>query len=77
MLDSRPEPSGLLYGYIPEPEVSRERGVTQRTLRAERARGNGPPFLRLGKKIYYPRDAFRAWLKCRETRPVRSGKGAG
>ena len=58
----------LLDGLLPEPEYCRQRGVTIRTVRKERQRGDASPWVRLGKKIYYL-DAgtpeYQAWLKKR------------
>ena len=67
----------LLAGYLPETEVAAARGVTVRALRAERQRGEGPPFVRISRTVYYPREGFRQWLKAIEVRLVRSaGKAA-
>jgi hypothetical protein len=63
-----------LAGYAPEVEMARVRRVTQRTLRAERQRGDGPPYVKDGKKIYYPLSGFRKWLKACERQPVRSDR---
>jgi hypothetical protein len=63
-----------LAGYAPEAEMARIRKKTQRTLRSERQRGEGPPYVRDGKKIYYPLDGFRDWIKSRERQPVRSSR---
>ncbi len=65
----------LFAGYLTEEQVAKERRRTRRTLRAERARGEGPPYIRLGKEILYQEDEFRAWLKSIAIRPVR-GKAA-
>jgi hypothetical protein len=61
-----------LAGYLPDAELAKIRKVTPRTQRAERQRGEGPPYVRDGKKIYYPLSGFREWLKSREHQPVRS-----
>jgi hypothetical protein len=60
-----------LAGYLPEAEMAKSRKVTPRTLRAERQRGDGPPYVKDGKKVFYPIDGFRAWLKGMERHPVR------
>ena len=43
----------LLSGYLPEREVAAQREISLRTLRLERQRGNGPPYVKTGR-----RDAF-------------------
>jgi hypothetical protein len=63
---------GLLDGYIEDSRVAKERDLSQRAQRAERQRGEGPPYVKIGKKIYYPVDGFRAWLKSIERMPVRA-----
>jgi hypothetical protein len=70
------ESSTILAGYAPEEEIAAARGVGKRTLRAERQRGDGPPFIKLGKQILYPIEGFRAWLKANERHPVRSTRPA-
>jgi hypothetical protein len=67
-------PINPLAGYAIETEMARIRKVTQRTLRAERQRGEGPPYVRDGKRVYYSLEGFREWLKSRERQPVRSGR---
>jgi hypothetical protein len=62
----------LLAGYIEEEAVAKARRVTVRTLRAERQRGEGSTYIKVGKKIFYSVDGFRAWLKSLERQPVRS-----
>jgi hypothetical protein len=66
----------LLDGYTPEVQMGKARGVTVRTLRAERQRGDGPPWVKMGKQVLYPNDGFRNWLKANERRPVRAGRVA-
>jgi hypothetical protein len=68
--------STILAGYAPEDEIAKARGVGKRTLRAERQRGMGPPFVKIGKQILYPIEGFRNWLKANERHPVRSGQRA-
>jgi hypothetical protein len=62
----------LLAGYLTEDEYAAQRRKTKRTLRAERQRGDGPPYVKDGKSILYPIDGSRAWLKAMERQPVRS-----
>jgi hypothetical protein len=63
--------SDLLTGYMVEPEMAEARHKKPRTLRLERQRGDGPPWVRDGRTILYPIDGFREWLKARERHPVR------
>jgi len=61
-----------LAGYLPEAELAKIRKLTPRTMRAERQRGDGPPYVKDGKKIYYPLAGFREWFKALERQPVRA-----
>jgi hypothetical protein len=63
-----------LAGYLSEDRIAEKRRVSKRTLRSERQRGAGPPFVKLGKQVFYPLDGFRGWLKAIERQPVRSGR---
>jgi hypothetical protein len=66
----------LLEGYAPEDAMARRRRVTRRALRTERQRGDGPPWVKVNRQIYYPESGFREWLKSIEPRPVRIRKTA-
>jgi hypothetical protein len=69
-------PNGLLEGYVSESEMAEARGIVIRTLRAERQRGDGPPWIKITKQVFYPVEGFRAWLKLIEQRPARARKAA-
>jgi hypothetical protein len=66
----------LLEDYVPEEEYCKELDVSDRKARQDRQRGIGPPFVRIGRKIYYSRNGILEWLKSLEHRPVRSGRQA-
>ncbi len=62
----------LLAGYIPEETLAKARGVTIRTLRAERQRGDGPPYVTINRGVYYSESGWRDWLQSIEKRPARA-----
>jgi hypothetical protein len=66
----------LLEGYVSEGKMAEARDIAIRTLRAERQRGDGPPWVKITKQVFYPVEGFRAWLKAIEQRPVRARKAA-
>ena len=68
--------ANLLDVYISEEELARQRKVSTRSLRAERQRGDGPPWAKFDNRIYYPEADFRGWLKDQVRRPVRTRKVA-
>lgn len=56
----------LLDGYIPEEEYARQRGVTLRTCQRDRALRQAPPYVVIGRQIYYNVESLRNWLQQRE-----------
>ncbi|MGO9419915.1 helix-turn-helix transcriptional regulator [Roseiarcus sp.] len=61
----------LRAGYFDEDQMAKTRGRSKRTLRAERQRGDGPPYTRDGRDVLYPIGGYRAWLEANTRRPVR------
>jgi hypothetical protein len=68
-------PSPLLQNYLTEERIAAEIGKGERTLRQMRQKRTGPPFVKFGQTILYPRDGFLAWLKSLEQSPPRSRNG--
>ncbi|WP_294534650.1 hypothetical protein [uncultured Rhodoblastus sp.] len=62
----------LLAGYIHEEIMAKARGVTTRTLRNERQRGEGPPYVTINRGVYYSEPGWREWLQSIEKRPARA-----
>jgi hypothetical protein len=71
-----PQTGRLLDGYLNEDEQAAELGVVKRTLRSWRQKGEGGPYLKIGKQVFYPIAGTAAWLKANEKNPVRSTKRA-
>lgn len=63
-----------LKELISEAEYAAARGVSVRSIQRERALRIGPPFIKLGKSIFYRPAAVDAWLIAKEQTP--SGKAA-
>ena len=76
-LSASSPPASFLCDYLPEAGYCAERGITRRTARGERQRGVGPPYIRLGNAIFYPRPGLKAFLKSIEQQPVRRTIGRG
>jgi hypothetical protein len=70
------EKRNILDGYLNEDEQAAELRVVKRTLRSWRQKGEGGPYIKIGKQIFYPIAGTVAWLKANERTPVRSGKRA-
>lgn len=62
----------LLGELVPEQDYCRMRHIKRASAAAERCRGDGPPFYRLGKAIFYPLPELRAWMASRLVRPSRT-----
>ena len=60
---------------ITEQEYADQRGVSVRTIARERAQRIGPPFIRLGRKIYYRPAAIEEWLIAQEQAQPRAYGG--
>jgi hypothetical protein len=58
-------------GYTNEFETAEELGVSVRTLRGMRQRGEGPPYVKFARQIHYPDEPRAAWLRRQEVQPVR------
>lgn len=52
----------FLQGFISEQDYARRRGVTLRTCQRDRQLRKAPPYIKLGRKIFYRVDAMRDWL---------------
>lgn len=66
----------VLDGFLTEDEQAAALGVVTRTLRSWRQRGEGPPFTKVGRRVFYPIDGSAAWLRANTKAPVRSGRAA-
>ena len=58
--------SSPLSDLLTEQDLAGELGLTVRTLRRWRALRESPPYVRIGRQIFYRSDAVRAWLLARE-----------
>jgi len=64
----------LFEGYIDEHEYCRQRGVSLRTAQRDRQLRQAPPYLIVGKKVYYRIAAVREWMLRQEHREVRKSQ---
>ncbi len=65
-----PRPS-VLDGFLSEKEYARQRGVTIRTCQRDRALRQSPPYVIIGRQVYYRLEAVRDWLINRESHCTR------
>ena len=59
---------GLLNELLNEATVAKRLGVETKTLQAWRCRGNGPPFVRVGRLVRYEPDSLQQWIEARRRR---------
>jgi hypothetical protein len=65
-----------LCDLVPEADFAERIGQSVHTLRTWRSRGLGPPFVKIGKKIFYGEGA-RLWVLAQERDPGTSGRANG
>ena len=61
---------------IAEADYAAQRGVSLRTVQRERAQRIGPPFIKLGRQIFYRPAAIEAWLLAQEQSQPRAKRSA-
>jgi hypothetical protein len=59
-------PTDILSGYIDEDEYARQRGISLRTAQRDRQLRKSPPYVVMGRQVYYRLESIRAWLLARE-----------
>jgi len=69
-----PDEPDLFAGYVTDAQLARQRGLSLVSLRLERARGEGPPFTRDGRRVLYSAEGFREWLASFEVKPRKPRK---
>ncbi len=69
-------PANLLADWISREHLARELMVKPDTLSRWEARREGPPCMRIGRKVFYRRSTVEQWLLSREqSRPTRQRRG--
>jgi len=59
-------PTDFLDGFISEEEYAARRGVSLRTCQRDRQLRQSPPYVVIGRRVYYRIEAVREWLLARE-----------
>jgi hypothetical protein len=60
------ESPDFLEGFIPEEHYAARRGVSVRTCQRDRKMRQSPPYILIGRQVYYRIDAIRDWLISKE-----------
>jgi predicted DNA-binding transcriptional regulator AlpA len=58
---------------IKDSELSAEWQISTKTLANKRSRGEGPPFVRIGRTIRYSRSACAEWLAAQQDDVLQRG----
>ena len=58
--------SNFLEGFISEEDYAARRSVSLRTCQRDRQLRQSPPYVIIGRRIYYRVEAVRDWLLARE-----------
>jgi predicted DNA-binding transcriptional regulator AlpA len=61
--DRKPETTETLPDFYSETQLSKRCGISRRTLQKWRALGGGPPTVKAGSRVLYPRVDVDQWLK--------------
>jgi len=59
----------LLDGYVAEEVYAQIRGASMRTCQRDRQLRRSPPYVKLGRRVFYRIDAAREWLISHEQTP--------
>lgn len=64
----KPAPTGpdFLEGFVAEEDYAARRGVSLRTCQRDRQLRQSPPYVVIGRQVYYRIEAVRDWLIARE-----------
>ena len=75
-LEDRAATQDLLAGWISREQLAQELMITADTLSRWEARREGPPCMRVGRKVFYRRSSVEDWLLSREqSQPLRQRRG--
>ena len=69
--------NGLLTEYLTKAELAAQLRRSIRSIDRWVLTGDGPPSVRIGNTTLYRRESVLAWLRSRETAPVRRHHGRG
>lgn len=61
----------FLAGFLTEAEYVRRRGISRRTAQRARQLRLAPPYILIGRQVYYRVESLREWLVARECRQDR------
>lgn len=66
--------ASVLADWISREDLAVELGLSLQTLKRWAMRREGPPWMKVGRKVLYNRDSVKEWLRSREI-DLRAGRG--
>lgn len=66
--------ASVLADWITRDDLATQLGVSPQTVKRWAMRREGPPWMKVGRKVLYNRDSVKEWLRSREIDP-RGGRG--
>ena len=51
---------------VPAPEFAAALGVAEQTLASWRSESSGPPYVKIGKTVFYRRELLKTWIRAQE-----------
>jgi hypothetical protein len=66
--------ASVLGDYMTREELAAEIGIQPKTLAKWANLRRGPSFVKVGRKVFYRKDAVQAWLRTNETRDAAVSK---
>ena len=66
----------ILQKLITEEDYAKMRGISIRSAQYERAARRGPPFIKLGGKVFYNPDAIDKWVLSKQSDQISRKKSA-
>jgi len=69
-----PHPQNVLEDWMGRKELASELSISVDTLARWEAQRIGPPCVKIGRRVYYRREAVRDWLVSKERPNIRGRK---
>lgn len=74
MLTTEAQHTRILSDFLTEESAAAELNLQPRTLRKYRERGEGPAFVKVGRRTMYRRSDIADWLREQTIKPVRASR---
>jgi hypothetical protein len=72
-----PDTDHLLAGYMTPEELAAELDMAVITLATWRMWQEGPPYIKVGRKVFYSRTTVKEWIASQVHKPLQARDAAG